>query len=187
MVKARFKTMTAAGLALSLFAAPAMAQDAFDDWNTDAEAGINSEEFNTGFGEVGAFDNWDSDSSGALSENEFSEGLFGSLDTDNSGSLEEAEFNSFSDGADRWGFDSAEMSEWDTNADSAVSQDEFDTQIGDNNTYAGWDSDESGDVSETEFHESTFGVYDDDENNVIEEPEFGDLGDDIGDGGFWDV
>jgi|GEM_PF-6329523 len=38
-----------------------------------------------------------------------------------------------------------------------------------------------------EFNIGVYNSYDTDDSGVIEEPEFGDIGDDMGDGGFWDV
>jgi hypothetical protein len=32
-----------------------------------------------------------------------------------------------------------------------------------------------------------FGSYDEDDSGSLEEPELGDVGDDMGDGGLWDV
>lgn len=40
---------------------------------------------------------------------------------------------------------------------------------------------------EDEYNTGVFNSYDDDGSGMIEEPEFGDVGDDMGDGGFWDV
>ncbi len=49
------------------------------------------------------------------------------------------------------------------------------------------DADHDGNLTKTEFDTGLYGRYDKDGNGVMEEPEFGDLGDDMGDGGFWDV
>jgi len=85
---------------------------------------------------------------------------------------------------------------WDANADGMLSQAEFEEGVGDNtaftdrfgdNYFDTWDANDDDNIGENEFYEGTYGVYDADENNVIEEPELGDLGDDMGDGGFWDV
>lgn len=137
------KLMLPGILALSL-AAPAMAQTAATDWDTDADGSLSNEEFNTGFGGAATFSNYDSDGDGMLSEDEY---------------------NAASEGmTERWGERDYEMgafSDADANADGMLDEDEY------NN---GW-----------------FNTYDADQSGVIEEPELGDVGDDIGDGGLFDI
>ncbi|MFZ3584818.1 hypothetical protein ACOI1H_22085 [Loktanella sp. DJP18] len=84
-----------------------------------------------------------------------------------------------------------DMSAWDMDADGALSEQEFNdgwgTAWGDDSAYSTWDEDADGALSEDEFNTGVFNSYDADDSGVIEEPEFGDVGDDMGDGGFWDV
>ncbi len=84
------------------------------------------------------------------------------------------------------------LTDWDGDADGVLSQDEFNegwgTNYGDDESaFSTWDEDEDGMLSEDEYNNGVFGSYDDDDSGMIEEPEFGDVGDDMGDGGFWDV
>jgi hypothetical protein len=104
MTKHWLKTVSAAGLALSLFAAPAVAQDAFGDWDANDDAGIDNEEFATGFGDAGIYDEWDADDDGALSENEFNEGVYGAYDDDDDNVIEEPEFGDLNDDIGDGGF-----------------------------------------------------------------------------------
>jgi hypothetical protein len=129
------KLATTSAFALSLLAAPVMAQEMFGDWDANADAGIDQEEFNTGFGEAGAFGAWDANDDEGIDQSEFEAGY---------GDREVGEF-----------------SEWDTDADSMLNEDEFNTGV--------------------------FGSYDADASGVIEEPEFGDVGDDMGDEGLFDI
>lgn len=76
---------------------------------------------------------------------------------------------------------------WDTDGDGALSQEEFETGWGENDVYSTWDEDGDGALTEEEFNAGVFDSYDADDSGAIEEPEFGDVGDDMGDGGFWDV
>ncbi|MEO3433870.1 hypothetical protein [Inquilinus sp. CAU 1745] len=100
----RIKT-TAAGFALALMAAtPAMAQEAYDDWDADANGTLEMEEFNTGFYDNGVFDSWDMDDDGLLSEDEFGEGVYNGYDVDDSGVLEEPEFGDYGDDLGDEGF-----------------------------------------------------------------------------------
>lgn len=84
------------------------------------------------------------------------------------------------------------MSDWDGDGDGVVNEEEFNqgwgTIWGDNDSaFDTWDENDDGMLSEDEYNAGVFDSYDDDGSGVIEEPEFGDVGDDIGDGGFWDV
>lgn len=77
--------------------------------------------------------------------------------------------------------------EWDGDGDGALSEEEFGTGFGEMGTYDGWDGDGDGALSEDEFNTGVYGGYDADDSGVIEEPELGDMGDDIGDGGLFDI
>jgi hypothetical protein len=50
-----------------------------------------------------------------------------------------------------------------------------------------WDADGDGSLTEDEFNAEVFDGYDADDSDGIEEHEFGDVGDDIGDGGLFDT
>lgn len=115
---------------------------------------------------------------------------FGDWDTDNEAGLTSDEY--------RAGFEATgTFDDWDANDDDMLSREELDQGIGENeqafsarfgsDPIADWDADGDEALSEDEFYEGTYSVYDADDNDVIEEPEFGDLGDDMGDQGFWDV
>lgn len=111
-------------------------------------------------------------------------------DADADGSITEEEFGTGFGDADVFG-------EWDTDDDDALSEDEFSAGIGDatdtfnerfgEGAFTEWDEDGDGTLAEDEFRSGAYAGYDDDADDVIEEPELSDLGDDIGDGGFWDV
>ena len=77
--------------------------------------------------------------------------------------------------------------EWDSDGDGALSEEEFNTGLDGVGTYDEWDADDDGMLSEEEFDAGVFGGYDDDDSGVIEEPELDDAGDDMGDGGLFDV
>lgn len=80
-----------------------------------------------------------------------------------------------------------DANDWDSDGDGALSEDEFNTGWGEYGAYDSWDSDGDGMLSEDEFNTGIYDSYDYDDSGVIEEPEYGDLDDDMGDGGFWDV
>ena len=81
---------------------------------------------------------------------------------------------------------------WDSDGDGALNEEEFAEGWGagfgdDESAFSPWDEDGDGALNEEEYNAGVFNSYDDDGSGVIEEPEFGDVGDDMGDGGFWDV
>lgn len=80
-----------------------------------------------------------------------------------------------------------DMSEWDANADGVIDQEEFTTGWNDVGAYGEWDADGDGSLTEEEFNAGLYNGYDADDSGAIEEPEFGDVGDDIGDGGLFDI
>jgi hypothetical protein len=94
------ESLGAAALAFPLFAAaPAMAQEAFGDWDGNGNGVIDSNEFATGFGDNGVYDGWDANSDGSLSEDEFNDGVFGAYDRNDNDTLEEPEFGDYGDDA----------------------------------------------------------------------------------------
>lgn len=99
------KTTTAASFALALMAAaPAVAQENYDDWDSDGSETLEMEEFNTGFSENGIFDDWDMDDDGLLSEDEFGEGVYNGYDANDDGVLDEPEFGDYGDDLGDEGF-----------------------------------------------------------------------------------
>ena len=80
-----------------------------------------------------------------------------------------------------------EIGEWDGDGDGVLNQEEFNEGFGEVGAFGEWDEDGDGALSEDEYNAGVFDSYDDDDSGAIEEPEFGDVGDDMGDGGFWDV
>ncbi len=79
-----------------------------------------------------------------------------------------------------------DMSEWDADGDGVVNQEEFTTGWSDVGTYGEWDADGDGSLTEDEFNAGVYDGYDVDDSGVIEDPEFGDVGDDLGEGGLFD-
>lgn len=92
------KTAASAAFALSLLAAPVMAQGLMD-WDLDADGVFSQDEFNTGFTNMGAYGGWDTDADGMLNQDEFGAGFgdvggdFGAWDADGDGLLTQDEWN----------------------------------------------------------------------------------------------
>ncbi|MCF6370682.1 EF-hand domain-containing protein [Rhizobium halophilum] len=120
-------TLAASTFALSLIAAPALAQE-YGDWDTDGAAGINESEFRTGFENNTAFDTWDANDDSALTEDEFGTGI---------GDNESAFNDRFGDG---W------FNEWDADSNDSISEDEYYDGV-----YAGYDANNNNVIEEPEF------------------------------------
>ena len=113
---------------------------------------------------AGEFSEWDADGDGSITMQEWDagleeDGLFDNWDSDSDGLLSQDEFNE--------GFEAT---------DSDVTYD-----------YDSWDSDGDGLLSSDETSAGLYDTYDENDNDVIEEPEYDDFGDDVGDAGLFDV
>lgn len=124
------KTLTAAtALAATMaFAVPGHAADNVNDWNTDNQAGLSSDEFRTGLEGTGAFDRWDTNGDNMLSQTEFNEGL------------------GYNDDAFNARFGDDYYTSWDANEDSNVDEDEFYDGV-----YSTYDTDSNAMIDEPEF------------------------------------
>ena len=85
------------------------------------------------------------------------------------------------EGMERVGLDT-----WDIDGDGVIVRDEFEDGFDDWGTFAEFDGDLDGLISEDELAEGVFSLYDEDDDGLIEEPELADIGDDTGVAGFWD-
>ncbi len=85
-----------------------------------------------------------------------------------------------------------EIGDWDGDTDGTLNQDEFNQgwseNFGDGDSpFDAWDENGDGMLGEDEYNAGVFNSYDSDRNGTIDETEFGDVGDDLGDGGFWNT
>ncbi|MFZ3585298.1 hypothetical protein ACOI1H_24710 [Loktanella sp. DJP18] len=175
------------------------------EWDEDGDGALVSDEFAGGL-----FERFDEDNSGTLTVGEWDSGIdsfygeaavdasFENWNTDGDEVLSEEEFMAqfmeaglFENYAIAGGTE-VEIGAWDADGDSMLSEDEFfegwGSTWGDSGSaFNTWDGDADGLLSEDEYNTGVFSTYDRDGSGFIEEPEFGDVGDDIGDGGFWDV
>lgn len=83
--------------------------------------------------------------------------------------------------------DIAALPNWDVDGDGLIVAHEFMDGFGDWGTFAELDADGDGGITEDELGQAIFERYDEDGNGLIAEPELADVGDDLGDGGFWDA
>ncbi|MFZ3585190.1 hypothetical protein ACOI1H_24095 [Loktanella sp. DJP18] len=186
----KFTKLTGAtAIVAALMAGPALAQDM---WDANSDGALGAEEFATGFADRGIFSSWDQDSDGLLSDTEFSDGVYGTYDADVSGDLDETEYGMIDEGRSAsgyWGNDEVgyDYQAWDVDGDGVILSNEFADGWGETGMFGEFDVDTDGALSEDEFSNGVFGQYDEDGTGIIEEPELTDIGDDMGDEGFWDV
>lgn len=76
-------------------------------------------------------------------------------------------------------------SEWDTDGDGAISQEEWSTGFGEAGVYDGWDANDDGVLDEDEFNEGVFSAYDANDDDMIDEQEFSEWEEE--EQGFWDI
>lgn len=192
-MRTNIKTMSLAALAsMSLTAGSAWAQ-AYTEWDSNQDGALSQSEFKAGLSERNVFSNWDRNQDAELDEAELSDGVFAGFDNDATGTIDDNEMTDYSAGMGDdglWGGEEygADFEAWDIDGDGIVAREEFGNGfVNRRGELAAWDADESGELSKTELIDGLFRQYDDDGNQLIEEPELGDVGDDLGDGGFWDV
>jgi len=114
-------------------------------------------------------------------------------DWNSNGDATGIDYNEFGSNFDRLGV----YSKWDADNDGTLTENEFMAGVGEKrdrfnerfgaDAFDKWDANNDKALTTDEFRQGVFKVYDADADKVIEEPEFGDLGDDVGDGGFWDI
>ncbi|TNC66282.1 hypothetical protein [Rubellimicrobium roseum] len=76
---------------------------------------------------------------------------------------------------------------WDIDGDGIIVRDEFLDGFADWGTFGDFDVDADGLIAGEELSEGIFELYDNDFDGLIEEPELTEMGDDMGDGGLFDV
>ena len=156
-LKKHFVLTTAAAMLVST---AATAQIFGDEFGTD----LTQENFNRGFAETGTFEAWDTDADAGLNENEFATGVFAEWDRDNDLVLTETEYST---GAERWGAnDNAVFADADVDTSGLIERAEF-RDTWDTNYYAGWDRDADNVLNQEEFGTGLYQAADANQNQVI--------------------
>ena len=183
-----------------------------DAWDGDGDGLLSFEEFAEGFALRVDVREWDLDGDGLLSEDEFLDAIYTRYDADTTGAFDEAERGIFErdfgeEGLWRriggelveeasLGEDGAILDEeedvfivpaWDIDGDGVILSEEFAEGFREWGTFREFDEDVDGFVSPRELAAAIFLRYDEDGTGFIEEAELQDIGDDMGDEGFWDM
>lgn len=106
----------------------------YDDWDANADAEIDEEEFVTGSDEIGYYEGWDVNNDAVLDEEEWETGwgnYYPNYDYEVEGLF----------------------SDWDLDDDGTIDNDEFDS-----GNFSLWDNDNSGFIDETEYDENYYDI-----------------------------
>ncbi len=175
----------------------------FADWDDDGDGVLSEEEFGSGI-----YNRYDADATDAIEVTEY--GAF-ERDFGDDGfwrfhgeqvveAGEEAEVGAGEEVADTEtvasdavpegeepAAEGASFEAWDVDGDGVILGNEFQTGFQTWGTFTEFDTTADGGISEDELTQGIFDRYDADGTGFIEEPELADIGDDMGDSGFWDV
>lgn len=164
------------------------------DWDLDADGLISEDEFGTGI-----YSRYDADVSEGLEETEYGaferdfgdEGLWGEeagvTDVETVASDGVLEEDGIGEDEVALGGDELGYEAWDVDGDGVLLRNEFEDGFREWGTFGEFDVDADGSLTEDEITDGIFAGYDEDGTGFIEEPELTDIGDDMGDEGFWDV
>jgi hypothetical protein len=181
------KLANVSAILAALIATPVLAQE----WDTDSDGQMTVDEFKAGVAERAVFTTWDANTDGMLDNAEFTNGIFGRYDADISGDWNDTEYGmaQMRYGSTWWGDreNSTGLEAWDVDGDGILLRNEFNNGWGERGMLSEFDINADELISEEEFGTGIFNQYDIDGDRVISEPELTDIGDDMGDEGFWDV
>lgn len=150
--------------------------DEVDTETTGAEEGAEiddgmfaSNDFYDRFNTANLFKDRDRNSDNFLDENEFNDSNYEMWDTDKDGMLEESEWNedvkNFGLGDENWGT-------WDANKDNQVDKNEFNAALKDDNYFSAWDADKNNRLTDREYTDGVFGMWDDNGDGFVEKDRY---------------
>jgi hypothetical protein len=181
------KLANVSAILAALIATPALAQE----WDADADGQMTIAEFKAGVSERAVFTTWDANTDGMLDNDEFTNGIFSRYDADISSDWNDTEYGmaQMRYGSTWWGDreNVTGLEAWDVDGDGILLRNEFHDGWGQQGMLGKFDINADNLISEEEFSTGIFNQYDIDGDRVISTPELTDIGDDLGDGGFWDA
>lgn len=145
-----------------------------DEQKTNAAADIvdNSEIEENAFSTSPYFAEWDTNGDKKVDEREFNNNYFTMLDENSDGKLEKEEWEravkSFFGGEGELNY--GDLSEWDTDSNGQVSEEEFTAYIKDKDIFSDWANGDA--LEEPQFAKGVFRNWDTDDNGVVESEEY---------------
>lgn len=144
----------------------------FRNIDSDRDLELTDREFTRVSGDIHS--RWDANRDARLDQNEFYTGLFAVFDTSRDRRITQNEFNR---GWRNWGIGDQQVSYgmFDANGDGILDQSEFRTGFNRVGYYDRWDTNRDSMLAQNEFNTSMYDVWDANSDNVLAENEFNDL------------
>lgn len=143
----------------------------YQEWDINNDGEVEDAEYSQRLLESRTYVVWDLDSDGDVDQNEYLTGVYYSWDANNDGIVDSGEFDMR---ADYWLEDDSRFEEFDMDGDDELSGEEMMEAEALVDYAALVDVDGDQIISEEEFIEATFNVWDADDDGVIMEDEYGD-------------
>jgi hypothetical protein len=162
---------TALALVLAASAPATAVTWTYSDIDQDGNLELSESEFSPAASDL--FAEWDANRDQVIGEDEFYSGLYDTWDADGDGELTEAEFD---DGWNTWfsDMDQPDYGGLDSDGDGLLTENEFAQGFGQTQVYSEWTAD--GELSEDQFSSGLYDVYDIDDDDLITEAEYEDVG-----------
>ncbi len=141
----------------------------FANVDRDGDSSVARDEFAAWGDEQGLFSMMGG-TQGILDPLDLASGLYGLWDMEGSG-ITEAEWTQ---GIEAWfpDADAGMYTDWDLNADNLLDEDELRAGFAHTGIAESWDADKTGEITDKEFYEQVYGVFDTDGDDVISEREW---------------
>ena len=153
----------------------------FQQWDRDRDTRLSRQEVEAGFGESGVFDRFDTDGDAFLDEEEVAGGFADTWDTSDDGLIDRGEYAAGAGIEGDAGFDAL-----DADRDDAIASEEFRQNVARWPYYERIDINEDRRIDRREMGVSMFDDLDADNDEFVDEDEFGTIDDDIFATGFDD-
>lgn len=136
-----------------------------DDYSTTKAQ--NAADFNTTFA-ARHYEGWDANKDKLLDEKEYGASLYDAWDTDNDGQVNESEWKA---ATNDFNLEDQNWSDWDAGGDGALDENEFRSGLSGSGWYGAWDADHDNMLSEREYSDGVFGLWDENQDGELEEEE----------------
>ncbi|MFD2515972.1 hypothetical protein ACFSRY_19020 [Pontibacter locisalis] len=125
--------------------------------------------FNSTFASTNYYEDWDLNDDNLLNEDEFTTSFFQTWDTNNDNALVENEWKT---AAKDFGIENEDVLTWDGNFDGVLDEVEFRTGLANNGWYDTWDTNKDNMISEQEYTDGVFMIFDRNDDNVLDDTEY---------------